>query len=328
LARKPNNQNLIERNLSQNRRSSGGLRQPFWLPASGFYVLSTAIGIIVFFLVWGILHNGEEETPWIPAGVLASCVLVGAVILREIILRQRRNNLLLAQERLDYNLNNVYRQRQNSPDENKLTLEKNAAILKEIARKSEAANVLGNLPEVHWEVFELCEQYLNRSEKELETVRVGSPRLATLNRSVEKIRSLHKFHLLAWSSAESRSLIQEAQASVTISKKLEIAAKALNILDSAIQFYPSEQSLLESANAVNEFIATVKVSHWIEQAERSAFKGNYKRAINHYRDALFYLARQNVRSNERDLIAEKINLEIVKLKEISNEKHHTKPFQE
>lgn len=248
--------------------------------------------------------------------------------MREIILRQRRNNLLLAQERLDYNLNNVYRQKQNLSDENKLTLEKNATVLKEIAQKSEAANLLGKLPEAHWEVFELCDQYLHRSEKELETVRAGSPRLTALSRSREKVRNLHKFHLLAWSSAESRSLIQEAQTSVTISKKLEIATKALNILDSAIQFYPGEQSLLESASAVNEFIATAKISHWIEQAEKAAFKGNYKRAINHYRDALFYLARQNIRSSERDLIAEKINLEIGKLKGISIEKHKTKPFQE
>jgi tetratricopeptide (TPR) repeat protein len=222
----------------------------------------------------------------------------------------------------------VYRQQQHLSEENKLTLEKNAAILKEIAQKSEAASVLGKLPEAHWEVFELCDHYLNRSEKELETVRVGSPRLATLNRSREKVRNLHKFHLLAWSSAESRSLIQEAQTSVTISKKLEIATRALNILDSALQFYPNEQTLLESATAVNEFIASAKISHWIEQAERAAFKGNYKRAINHYRDALFYLARQNVRSSERDLIADKINLEIGKLKEISTELHKTKPFHE
>jgi hypothetical protein len=290
------------------------------LPAAGFYVLSTAVAVLVFFLVWAILNDGNGEAPWIPAGIFASLILIGAVVLREIILRNRRNNLLLAQERLDFNLKTVYRDRQVNKDANKLTLEKNAALLNEIFQKSEAANVLGNLSEAHWDVFELCNDYLQRSEKELEVVRGGSPRIAALNHGREKVSRLHKFHLLAWTSAESRALIHEAKDSATISKKLDIASKALNILDSAIEFYPNEQQLIESDAAVREFITTIKVSHWIEQAERSAFKGNFKRAISHYRDALFYLARENARCDEKDLIAEKINSEIEKIKKLSNEK--------
>lgn len=308
-------------------RRTGYYSHPFWLPASNFYVLATAIAAAVFFLVWGILHD-EGGMPWIPAGILASMILGGAVILREIVLRKRRINLLLAQERLDNNLKNVYQQRQNLPDQNKLTLEKNALILQQIVQKSEAANVLGRFSEAHWEVFELCEEYLHRSEKELQTVGSGSPRLPAIKKGREKVRNLHKLHLLAWSSAESRELIQDAKASATISQKLEIAGKALNILESAIQFYPSEQKLVESVNAIKEFIATVKVSHWIEQAERSAFKGNNKRAINHYRDALFYLARENIRAAERDLMAEKINFEIEKLKKMSGLRNEINDFQD
>jgi hypothetical protein len=290
--------------------------QPFWLPASTFYVLATAIAIAVFFITWGILLD-EGETPWIPAGVFASLILIGAVILREVVLRRRRNQLLWAQERLDHNLNKVYRQTHNPPDENKLTLEKNATILKQIKQKSEAANVLGKLAEAHWEVFELCDEYLQQSEKELQTIRVGSPRLSAINHGRQNVQELHKFHLLAWSAAESRGFIQEAKASATISTKLEIATKALNTIDSAIEYYPDEETLIESANAVKEFIASIKVSHWIEQAERSAFKGNYKRAISHYRDALFYLARENVQAAEKELIAGKINFEIDKLNKMS-----------
>jgi hypothetical protein len=91
-------------------------------------------------------------------------------------------------------------------------------------------------------------------------------------------------------------------------------------LGSAREFYPDESELLESVSVIEEFIASIKVSHWIELAERSAFKGHYKRAISHYRDALFFLARDNVRVEERELIAEKINLEIEKLREISAKK--------
>jgi tetratricopeptide (TPR) repeat protein len=320
----------LRQSRPRRRRSMASRKpgQPFWIPALGFYVLAAALSAIVFFIIWGILYN-ETSAPWIPAGILASLILIGAVILREIVLRNRRQNLLLAQEKLDYNLQNVYRrQQQAANEENKLTLEKNSVILKEIVQKSEAANVLGKLSEAHREVFELCEEYLQLNKKELETIRADSPRLAALSDSKDKVRQFHKFHLLAWSAAESRALMQEARIASTISNKLETAQKALNILESAIEFYPDDRQLIESEDAVKEFIATVKVSHWIEQAERAAFKGNYKRAINHYRDALFYLARENVRSAERNLTAEKINSEIEKIKKLSFEKENDSPVRE
>lgn len=318
MIRRLNKQNLAGNYPAKRVRAGSSYARPFWLPASTFYVLATAIAIAVFFIIWGILLD-DGGAPWIPAGVFASLILIGAVILREVILRKRQNQLLWAQERLDHNLRNIYHHTHNPPVENKLTLEKNAMILKQIMQKSEAANVLGKLAEAHWEVFELCDEYLQQSEKELQTVRVGSPRLPAINRGREKVQDLHRFHLLVWSATESRELIQEAKASVTISTKLEIATKALNIIESAIEFYPDEQTLTESANAVKEFIASVKISHWIEQAERAAFKGNYKRATSHYRDALFYLARENVQAAEKEMIAEKINFEIDKIKKISEE---------
>jgi tetratricopeptide (TPR) repeat protein len=292
-------------------------RRPFWLPAPAYYILAAAISAAIFFLVWGILHEGEEM-PWIPAGILASVTIAAAVVLREFFLRRARNQFLRAQKRLDFNVSSAAQQK--SKDSNKLTLEKNAAILRNIERKSEAAKVLGKLPDAHWEVFEICDQYLQITERELLTVGVGSPRLPALRLGREKVQELHKFHLLTWAAVETKALMQEARIRATIAEKLETAHKALATLDSALKFYPDETELSESGLAVEEFIASIKVSHWIEQAERSAFKGNYKRAVSHYRDALFYLARENVRSEEREMIAEKINTEIEKLREFSREK--------
>jgi tetratricopeptide (TPR) repeat protein len=320
LAGKSNRNNQIQ-NFS--RRKDGfdasRYRRPFWLPASNYYVLAIAVTIAFFFLVWGILHDGDEA-PWIPAGIGASFVLVGAVVLREIILRKARNRYLSAQKKLDHNIKNVLRHSNVNRNANKLSLEKNAVIVKEIVRKSEAAKILGKLPEGHLEVFEMCNEYLLINEKELETVGVGSPRLAALRRSREVVMDLHHFHLLSWAEIESLGLTQEAKNRVTISEKLETAQKALTVLDSALQFYPSETRLIESENALKEFIASIKVSHWIEQAERSAFKGNYKRAISHYRDALFFLARGNIQLEEKEIIAERINAEIDKLREIGERK--------
>jgi hypothetical protein len=258
--------------------------------------------------------------PWIPAGISASIVLIGAVVLREVILRKARNRFLAAQKQLDHNLNNIALHSRANQNANKLSLEKNAAIIKEIEKKSEAARILGKLPEGHLEVFEMCDEYLRINKQELETVGIGSPRLAALRRGKDKVQNLHRFHLLAWAEIESRGLTLEAKNRVTISEKLEAAQRALTVLDSALHFYPGETQLIESADALREFVASIKISHWIEQAERSAFKGNYKRAISHYRDALFFLARENIQKEEKEIVAEKINSEILKLREITEKK--------
>ena len=294
--------------------------RPFWLPASNYYILAAALTIAFFFLVWGILHEGDEEMPWIPAGIGASLILMGAVFLREIVLRKARDRYISVQKRLDYTLDNATLHTKGNLPEKKLTLEKNAEIIKQIQKKSEAAKVLMKLSDGHHEVFEICNEYLEISKNELETVHAGSPRIAGLRRGREIIKNLHRFHLLAWAEIESRHLTQEAKNRVTMAEKTEIAQKALNVLNEALTFYPFEMRLVESEAAVKEYVVSIRVAHWVEQAERSAYKGNYKRAISHYKDALFFLARENLHNTETDLLAEKINNEINKIVEITSSK--------
>jgi len=296
-------------------------RRPFWLPASNYYILILSATVAFFFLVWGILHEGDEETPFIVAGIGASLVLGSAVVIREIFLRKARHRYLLIERKLDYNVKNFsLPSKLSNNDFNKLTLEKNAAIIKEIQKKSETARGLGNFSNGHLEVFEICNKYLSVAEKQLETVRVGSPRLAGLRRGREIVGELHRYHLLSWAEIETRALTQKARNYVTVSEKLNTAQEALNIVESALQFYPQEASLTESESALRDFIASIKISHWIEQAERSAFKGNYKRAISLYRDALFFLDREDLKNEDREALAYKINVEIESLRQLSENK--------
>lgn len=308
------NQNLVGRFSKRNVADSFGVRAPFWFSASNYYVLATAISIAAFFLTWGFLNENKDEISWITAGIISSLILIGAVALRGILLRRAQSRFLFEQKQIDFNLR-VAQRNQSELNPNKLTLEKNAIILEEIEKKSKAARVLEKLPEGHLEVFELCEEYLKKNESELNSAGVGSPRLPVLRKSREKVEKFHKYHLLTWASLESRLLIQDAKIQPEIGEKLAYSQRALNVLDSAVQFYPNELLLTDSINAVKEFVVTVRVSHWMEQAERAAHRENYKRAVSHYRDALFFLARENERTPEKDLMAEKINAEIQKLSE-------------
>lgn len=315
----PNGDYQFRRFPQTGNRPAARYRRPFWLSAPNYYILAAAVTIAFFLAAWGILNEGGEETPWILAGIGASFILGGAVVLREIFLKKARNEFLLTERKLGYNLKK-FPLPTNSDELNKLSLENNAAMVRQIQQKSDAARLPGKQADEHLEVFEICNEYLSMTEKQLGTVGVGSPRLPGLLRGREIVGELHRRHLLSWAEIESKLLTQKAKNYVTISEKLNTAHDALSVLDSALQFYPNEQRLIESESVLKDFIASIKVSHWIEQAERAAFKGNYKRAVNLYRDALFFLARENVKNEEREAIAEKINFEIESLRRLSTKK--------
>jgi hypothetical protein len=79
--------------------------------------------------------------------------------------------------------------------------------------------------------------------------------------------------------------------------------------------YPNELELHESKTAIAEFIASVRVAHWVELAERSTFKGQYRRAIDRYKDALFYLNDEAVKPDVRAAGTERIQREMGKLRD-------------
>ena len=290
-------------------------RRPFWFPASNYYVLTVAVVIAVFFLIWGILHDGAEaSTPWIPAGLGAAIVLASAVVLREIVLRGARNRFLESQRQIDRNIRGISRRLPNR-ERAKLTLERNAAILHEIARKSEAAKVLGRFAEGHRDVFELCSEYLAAVERELPHVGVGSPRIAALRRGTEVAGRYHHYHMLQWAELESRSLTQRVGPGEKNAGKLDLVQAALGVVDFALESYPQDLTLLDSRRVLLELATSMRVAELVEKAERAAFKGNEKRALDLYHDALFILQRDSPLDHADSI--EHVTAEISRLQERS-----------
>jgi len=293
-------------------------RRPFWLPASSYYVLSLTVGLAIFFLLWGILHDGGEEMSWIIAGAGFGIFMIGAVGLREIILRRARTRYIAFEKRFDRQLEEIYLRVGENPRIEKLTIAKNERILSEIKSKSDAAKILNRLPDAHREVFEMCGHYLAINERELRSIGVGSPRLVALRKGKASVERRHRFHLLQWAQIETRNLTQEASSVTKTAAKVSAATNAISVIDSALKFYPTEKALLESHDLLREMLTSIRVSHFVEKAERSAFKGNFKQAKSLYRDALFYLGRDNIRSEQRNIAAVHINSEIEKLRLIED----------
>jgi len=280
-------------------------------------MLAVGISTAFFFLVWGILHDGGDEMPWVTAGIGAGTLLCGAAVLREVFIVRARRRLLRQERLLDERRRSIHNEGVDSRSSSKLSLEMNAAILSEIRRKSEAAEVLKMLSAGHREVFDLCREYLSRNENELKTVSARSPRLTALLKGRSAASDYHRYHLLQWAEIETRTLTGVARGKTTTDEKIEAAHNALSVLDSALESYPAEQRLLQSRELLLEMLVSAEVSHWIGQAERCVLDGDYAGARRLYREALIYLGHDNVQSQGRDQAAAHINSAIERLDLIS-----------
>ena len=284
------------------------------MPSSiGYLVSAIVIAVGLFFGLWWILVSGGDEAPWLPAGLAASVVLLVALSAREVVMRRAWTRYLL-ENGINHNPA-PSRSRPSSRSQKKgFSASLHSAALRAIQKQSSTADRPGSSPEMHLDVAQLCHDYLTSTDEAIRSGSHGSEKGIALRAGQERVRALHRHHLLTWARGQSQVLTHEAQQRARTFDKIETATRALDCLDSALRIYPDETDLSESRVAIEELIASVKVAHWVELAERSAFKGHYRRAIDRYRDALFYLNQDVVKQDVRLAGTEKIEREIEKLK--------------
>lgn len=276
------------------------------MPSSAGYLLSAFVAAMALFFALWWMFSGGDEAPWIPAGLAASVVLLVALSAREVVMRRAWTRYLLDQGG-DPSVRKSGEHKRSSVKPHSTSLLSTA--WRNIQEQSEAADSTSN-PESHFDVFHLCQDYLTTTDEALRSNSLTSDKRNSIRAGQERVRALQRHHLLTWAKDSSRSLTYEAQQRSRTSERIEAANRALHCLESALQFYPQETELLESSVAIREFIASVKVAHWVELAERSAFKGHYRRAIDRYKDALFYLSREPVKEEVRVASTERIQHQI------------------
>jgi tetratricopeptide (TPR) repeat protein len=248
-----------------------------------------------------------EENPWVPAGLAASVVILVAASAREVVMRRAWTRYLLEEDRHGWRAPAVGRRSPKLMNMQSVSLQ--SAALRALQKQSAEADANDSAPEAHHEIYQLCSDYLAGAEEALRSPDLSPENRMALRSGQERVRTLQRHHLLAWARGAARSLTREAQQCVRLYEKVETANRALECIDSALKVYPDEEELNRSAGAVREFITSSRVAHWVELAERAAFKGYYRRAIDCYRDALFYLTRDSL-DRDREGAVERINREI------------------
>lgn len=264
---------------------------------------AAATAAALFFVLWWMLQG--EESPWVPAGLAASVVMLVAAFARLLVARKVRSQQRVP-DHVDWQRQSDSGRR--SYEDLMRSRSLHAAALRALQRQSQEADVK-ELPDGHRHVYELCSEYLAGAEKALQSPTIQPDGRIALRAGVERVRDLQKHHLLTWARGSARAITHEAQQRSRLYEKVETANRALECIDSALKVYPDDEELNVSARAVREFIISSRVAHWVELAERAAFKGYYQRAIDCYRDALYYLTRDRPDS-AGEAAAERITREI------------------
>lgn len=318
------NQAYAAASRARARTSSGSTpRRPsrHRMPSTpGYIATAGATAAALFFGVWWMLHTSGDEAPWVPAGLAASVIMLVALAAREVIMRRAWTRYILEQDRRGFPVSDATRTKGHQPSGSRSSSSGSSsssaqsAALRELQKRSAEADAAGALPNMHLEAYHSCREYLASTEEAVRARSINTQSLAALRAGQERVRALQKHHLLTWASGSSRALTFEAQRRVTVSDKIEMALRALDVIDSALKIYPEEAELHHSSTAIREYIASVKVAHWVELAERAAFKEQYRRAIDRYRDALFYLSREGMAESTRLQTAERITREIEMLR--------------
>ena len=270
-------------------------------------IAAAATAATLFFLLWWMLQ--EEENPWIPAGLAASVVLLVAALARLMVARRERAR---PREHSSFTSDAYNGSSRRAPSNIMQSTTLHAAALRSLQKQSAEADSKDS-PEMHRELYDLCDEYLAGADKALQSPATQADRRVALRAGQERVRELQKHHLLTWARVSAQSLTYEAQQRVRLYEKVETANRALNCIETALKIYPDEAELNVSARAVREFITSSRVAHWVELAERAAFKGYFQRSIDCYRDALFYLTRDRPDA-AGEAAAERITREIEMLR--------------
>ncbi len=262
---------------------------------------AAAAAAALFFILWWMLQ--AEDSPWVPAGLAASVVMLVAASARILVARRVHNHRkTTVRESPETSV------RRPTLAEVMHSTSRHAAALRALQRQSAAADEKDAL-EMHWHGYVLCNVYLASADKALQSGGLAADNRVALRSGQERVRDMQRHHLLTWARNSARSFTHEAQQRVRLYEKVETANRALDCIDRARRIYPDDEELAGSAQAVHEFITSSRVAHWIELAERAAFKGYFQRAIDCYRDALYYLGRDTPGAAGNDA-AERIVKEI------------------
>jgi hypothetical protein len=213
------------------------------MPSStGYLMAALVVAAGLFFGLWWILVSNGDDAPWLPAGLAASAVLLVALSAREVVMRRAWTRYVLENGIPEKHTSRARESGRTQKRGSSATLHSNA--LRTIQKQSSAADRRGSSPEAHLDVAQLCHQYLASTDEAIRSGNYGTEKGIAIRAGQERVRALHRHHLLTWAKGKSRALTHEAQQRSRTFDKIETATRAMDCIDSALSRELRSGSLL------------------------------------------------------------------------------------
>jgi hypothetical protein len=101
------------------------------------------------------------------------------------------------------------------------------------------------------------------------------------------------------------SQLIKAEAAATKATKLTAAAKALQEVQAAKAELGDDDDLLELETRVKDFLHSTHMNAFMDEARKHEFKGNKKKALDQYQEALYFLLTDEIDdAQQQEIIAE------------------------
>jgi hypothetical protein len=240
------------------------------MPSStGYLIVALLSALLLFLLLWWILVSAGDEAPWLPAGLITVVFLLVALSAREVLMRRAWTRYLLENGIKPHSSN---RTSHKGTQKRTFSVSLHSAALRAIQKQSAVADLPSAMPDAHLDVAYLCQDFLAGTDEVLRSGNFSSEKGIALKAGQERVRALHKHHLLLWARDQSRALTHEAQHKARTSEKIETANKALECIDSALVMYPNEIELNESKIAIAGFIASIRVAHCVQRSISTGYR--------------------------------------------------------
>lgn len=117
------------------------------------------------------------------------------------------------------------------------------------------------------------------------------------------------------------NLVEKAKSTTTPKTQINIFTKALVLIDHAKELTTNDTPLEKAREQTAGVIHQIQLETHLEEAKKAEFKGGYKKALDSYLDALYFLRNDGIDDAEQYKIIDPIEEKISELKErISQQK--------
>src|ERR1043165_9988958 len=185
-------------------RASARARMP---SSTGYLISAIVIALGLFFGLWWILVSVGDEAPWLPAGLAASVVLLVALSAREVVMRRAWTRYLL-ENGINQKPSSHSRERSRTQKRG-FSASLHSAALRAIQKQSSVADAPGANPELHLDVAHMCQDYLASTDEAIRSGSYGSEKGIAIRAGQERVRALHRHHLVTWARGHSQALARE-----------------------------------------------------------------------------------------------------------------------